>query len=301
MEGCYEGGAGCGFVWEPIIRASPGRLPDGASRVGLIPIRIDSRAFPFSPMTFLRTLSLVLLSFFLCHSSHAQSFSPSNGDRSRVTGVGRLNFAVGVPTGSFQDNIQNPGFGGNVFGGARFGDAPFVLGVDLGILVYDRTTDTVPFSSTVGPRVMVEVVTTNSILEPHLVLRLQPSDGRVRPYVDGLFGFKYLVTETSVRDEDRSDDEEEIASTTNFSDVAVSGGGGAGVDIRLHRGAPEDDVTALSLHLGVQYLVGGRAEYLAGGAIEDQNDDGELTDDELDVRRSTTTLIQPQIGVTLEF
>lgn len=252
-------------------------------------------------MSFLRALPVLLLSLLLCEPVMAQETAPSDEPPPSVTGVGRINVLVGVPSGSFRDNIEGVGVGGSLFGGLRFRGAPFVLGLDLGVLIYGRTVDTVPFSTTVGPRVMVEVVTTNSILEPHLVLRLQPEVGRIRPYVDGLFGLKYLVTETRVRDEDRSDEEETVASTTNFSDVAVSGGAGAGVDIRVYRGSETEDVRTVSLHLGVQYLVGGRAEYLAEGSLEDTNGNGQLDDEELDVRRSNTTLVQPQIGVTLTF
>lgn len=164
-----------------------------------------------------------------------------------------------------------------------------------------RAEDTVPFSSIVGPRVQVEVVTTNNILQPHLVLRLQPTDGRVRPYLDGLFGFKYLFTETRVRDEDDFDDDADIASTTNFRDATISGGVGAGLDVRVYRGAPKGEVRTVSLHLGLQYLAGGQAEYLAEGNLEDTNDNGQLDDSELNIRRSTTPLLQPQLGVTLQF
>ncbi|PSQ82950.1 MAG: hypothetical protein BRD30_13485 [Bacteroidetes bacterium QH_2_63_10] len=45
-----------------------------------------------------------------------------------------------------------------------------------------------------------------------------------------------------------------------------------------------------------QYLLGQEAEYLA-----DDNGDGELDQDELDVRRSRTTFLQPQFGVTMQF
>lgn len=218
----------------------------------------------------------------------------------RFSGEGSFSFTVGVPTGAFRDNIDDPGFGGNVFAGLRFGSSPFVLGLDLNFLVYGRSRDTVPFSSTVGPRVLVDVITTNSIVQPHLALRLQPSDGVVRPYVDGLVGFKYLFTETTVRDDDRFDDAD-IASTTNFDDFAFSGGAGAGLDVRVYRGASGKDVRDVSLHLGVQYLVGQEAEYLAEGDLNDDNGNGRLDDDELDIRRSTTTLIQPQIGVALRF
>jgi hypothetical protein len=49
----------------------------------------------------------------------------------------------------------------------------------------------------------------------------------------------------------------EVASTTNFNDFALSGGAGAGIDIRLfQQGEAAKTVQAVSLHLGVQYLWG---------------------------------------------
>ena len=251
-------------------------------------------------MSAARLLLPVLLSLLVCSPAAAQEPSSSTHDRS-LRGVGRLSFVVGVPTGAFRDNIDRLGFGGSVFGGVRLPQIPLVLGADLGFLVYGRSVDTVPFSGTVGPRVQVEVVTTNNIVQPHLVLRLQPADGRVRPYLDGLFGFKYLFTETRVRDEDRFDDDADIASTTNFRDATISGGVGAGLDIRVYRGRPKADVRSASLHLGLQYLAGGRAEYLAEGSLEDTNNNGQLDDSELNIRRSRTPLLQPQIGVTVQF
>jgi hypothetical protein len=245
----------------------------------------------------MRHLLLVLVSYVLLVPSAAAQEAPVRS----VTGEGSLSFTLGVPSGEFRDQIEDPGFGGSVFAGVRFGASPFVLGLDLNVLVYGRSRDTVPFSTTIGPRVLVDVVTTNSIVQPHLALRLQPADGLVRPYVDGLLGFKYLFTETSVRDDDRNQDDDPIASTTNFDDFAFSGGAGAGLDIRMYRGTAAGDVRDVSLHLGVQYLVGQEAEYLAEGDLIDDNNNGRLDPDELDVRRSTTTLIQPQIGVAVRF
>ena len=42
------------------------------------------------------------------------------------------------------------------------------------------------------PELEVKVRTTNNITMPHLVLRAQPREGKVRPYADALVGFKYL-------------------------------------------------------------------------------------------------------------
>jgi hypothetical protein len=193
--------------------------------------------------------------------------------------------------------------GGGLHGyiGGWIGRRPLLVGLDLGILNYGRTTDQVPFSRTVGPRVPVEVSTNNNVVETHLSLRLQPRTGRFRPYVEGLAGFKYLFTRTTVGDDDFGNDElgDDIAESTNYDDFALSGGAGAGIDVRVYQQRePGKTLRAVDVHLGVQYLLGQEAEYLAEGDLTDENENGQLDRSELDVRRSRTTFLQPQFGVT---
>lgn len=213
-----------------------------------------------------------------------------------IEGVGSLNFIVGTPTGEFSDTLGDTGFGGNVFGAMRFRGTPFVLGLDVGFLVYGRSRRSVPFSSTVGPSVTVDVVTNNNIVQPHLVFRLQRPDGAVQPYVGVLGGFKYLFTETNVQDDDFGAGR--VASTTNFDDFAWSGGAEGGLDAFVYR---SKDGTRVGIHVGVQYLLGQNAEYLGEADLIDSNGNGQIDRDELDVRRSRTDLLIPQIGMTVRF
>lgn len=247
----------------------------------------------FSLRSVLGVLSLLFV--FAAETTHAQT-APMRG----VGVQGSARFTVGIPTGEFDDNIEGLGFGGNIYVGAVFPTAPFSIGLDLGFLVYGRDTRNVPFSTTVGPAVTVDVVTTNSIVQPHLVLRLQPPSGLVRPYLDGLLGFKYLFTESRVRDEDFRDNDGDIASTTNFDDLAFSGGVGGGLYIRVARGNG-NSFRSISIDLGLQYLMGQEAQYLAEGPLVDDNENGRLDRAELDIRRSTTTLLQPQVGIAVTF
>ena len=229
---------------------------------------------------------------------------PANAERPPIAGQINLRGTVGVPQGSLQDNIGGVGGGAHLYLGGWIRQSPVLAGVDIGILNYGRTSDNVPFSRTVGPRIPVDVTTTNNVLETHLSVRLQPRRGRLRPFIEGLVGFKYLFTRTSLSEEDLGDNVDagdNIASSTNFDDFAFSGGAGAGLDVRVYQ--PDDPtkrVQAVSLHLGVQYLLGQEAEYLAEGALTDDNGNGELDRSELDVRRSRTTLLQPQFGVTIQ-
>lgn len=215
----------------------------------------------------------------------------------RYRGVGDLSFIVGVPMNEFGDNVDGLGYGASLYAGLGSTDSPLQVGVDVAFLVYGRSTDRVPFSSTVGPRVLVDVVTTNSIVQPHLVLRVQPPSGSVRPYLEGLIGFKYLFTETRVEDDDQNT---RIASTTNFDDYAWSGGAGAGIDVRIGSNETESGrLTTFYFTFGVQYLLGQQAEYLAEADLVDANNDGRLTEDELPIRSSRTDLIVPSIGFSV--
>jgi hypothetical protein len=235
-------------------------------------------------------------------SARAQSsLSSASSDTRRVGWQANLRGTVGIPRGSLRDNIDGVGGGVHLYLGGWLGASPALLGLDLGILNYGRTTDTVPFSQTVGPRIPVDVTTTNNVLETHLSLRLQPRRGAARPFVEGLLGFKYLYTRTQLDDEiDNEVGDDEIASSTNFDDFAFSGGLGAGVDVLVYQPSSATSwVQGLDLHLGVQYLLGQEAEYLAEGELEDTDGDGQLDREELDVRRSQTTLLQPQVGLTL--
>lgn len=201
----------------------------------------------------------------------------------------------GVPQGVFRDNVTDPGFGIDLFAGLGFGRSPVVIGLDLGFLVYGRERRTEPFSTTI-PDVTVDVETTNNVLQTHFVLRFQPPGGTVRPYAEGLFGFKYLFTQTRIESE-RFNDNEPIASSTNFDDFALSYGVGGGVAIELYRfGEETKEIRSVELKLGAQYLIGSEAEYLQEGSIRREN--GNVA---FEVDRSRTTLLEPYLGVGVQF
>ena len=232
------------------------------------------------------------------------TFAPPSDttDAPKISGQISSGAILAAPRGGLRSNV---GTGGGVRLSIQgwTGQNPLLIGVDLGVLGYGRTTDRVPFSSTVGPRVPVDVTTSNMVLQTHLSARLQPKAGRLRPYAEALAGFKYFFTRTRVGETDLGDRGdgfgEEIASSTNFDDFALSGGIGAGIDIRVYQQAnPAKTVRRVDLHLGVQYLLGQEAEYLAEGELADQNGNGQLERSEMDIRRSRTTFLQPQFGVT---
>jgi hypothetical protein len=221
-------------------------------------------------------------------------------DTSDISGQVTGGLIGGIPVSGLRDNVGTGG-GVRLALGSWIDQSPILFGLDIGFFGYGHVEEEVPFSSAVGPRVPVEVSTSNNVLETHLTARLQPRTGRFRPYAEVLAGFKYLFTRSHIDTDDIGGDlDDEAASATNFDDFALSGGVGAGLDIQVYRqdnaGKP---VRRVDLHLGVQYLLGQEAEYLTEGALSDENGNGQLDRSELDVHRSRTTFLQPTIGVTV--
>ena len=202
-------------------------------------------------------------------------------------------FIIGFPQNQFRDNVNDQGFGGSAHFGYFLGDTPIMVGADVGFLNYGTVQHFESFSPDI-PEVTVEVRTTNNILLTHGFVRLQPQEGPVRPYVEGLLGFKYFFTRSSITDDFSS---EPIASSTNFDDLAGSWGVGTGVDIRLWENHRRGGITNVSLTLAAKYLWGSDAEYLKKGSIR-RDPNGGVT---FLVFRSRTDMLVPSIGARVRF
>jgi hypothetical protein len=209
---------------------------------------------------------------------------------------GGMGFLVGIPQQDFADQVgTGGGFGGEFLYSPS--SSPLALGISLNYLIYGSETRREPFSTTI-PDVEVDVTTTNSIVLGHLLLRAQTKEGPIQPYLDGLLGFDYLFTETSIHDDDWDDDDydddDEIASTTNFDDTAFSWGFGGGCMIPVW----ENEMGTVSVLVDLQghYLRGGEAEYLKKGSIRREN--GKVT---YDVSKSETDLLLIKVGASVRF
>jgi hypothetical protein len=206
-------------------------------------------------------------------------------------------FLVGSPKGEFGRVVGHKGLGGSLFGGVHFGAVPVLLGLEGSFMIYGHETREEPFSLTI-PDVRVDVTTTNAYLTSHLLLRLQPGTGFIRPYLDGLVGINHLTTNTSISGDDYYDEYDGGGFSSNHvNDTGFSFGTGGGVMIKLadtltEEGHPLD----VLLDLRIRYLIGGRAEYLREGDI--YRDLGVV---EFDTYRSKTDAVFFQIGVALSF
>ncbi|MGB3545046.1 hypothetical protein [Rubrivirga sp.] len=202
-----------------------------------------------------------------------------------------------IPQGEFADALDAVGGGLSVGAFYAVPGSPVALGLEGAASLYGYERREVPLSLTI-PDVRVGVATSNNLVQGLAVLRLQVPSGGVRPYADAVGGLSYLFTETSVGDDDFYSDYGEPLSSTNFDDLALVYGGGAGVLVTLHRGfSDEGRPTSVALDARVRYLVGGQATYLGRGDID------RFTDGTIDLypRTSRTDLLVPYLGVSFSF
>ena len=243
-------------------------------------------------MPWIRRLIYIPLTILLTSSVPVQA---QDMPASLQAGLGLLG---GFPSGGFGNNITNPGIGISGHIGYRFPQSPVILGLDMSYMIYGHESRNERFSTTI-PDVSVRVVTDNNILMTNLFLRLQPREGPFRPYIDGLFGFHYLFTKTSIRDipDPFSDD---IASSINFSDVAFTYGGSVGFMIEVYDGRSERtqfnrSVRTVSIDFRLRYLDGAEASYLNRGDVLRQS--GQTA---LNISRSDTNIITVFVGASVE-
>ena len=174
---------------------------------------------------------------------------------------GSISFTQSRPLGGLEQNI---GFGYGVDGAYQFRldrlGAVSLRG-DLGFLGYGEESFRVPLSETVGGRIQVRVRTTNYLLPMSIGPQLTWPKGTVRPYVNAGVGAQYFFTESSI---DGTNNDEDFASTTNYSDWTSTWVAGGGLYLPVY-----EKKTTVLVDLGLQYVAGGRARYLRPGSIQD--------------------------------
>lgn len=208
-------------------------------------------------------------------------------------------FLIGFPSGDFKSNLDKNGYGIGAHVGYAFGSTPIMAGLNFGFMTYGNERRQVPFSTTI-PDVKVDVERDYNIVQGHFLLRVGPNTGLLRPYLDGLIGFNYLYTKTTVQNKGNAD--REIASSVNLDDFTLSAGGGGGIavcvyDGRAERKKGEDGIGEVLIHIEARYLAGTTAEYLKPGSITIDDKNNVL----YDKASSRTDMVTGRIGVSLTF
>lgn len=204
-----------------------------------------------------------------------------------------VGFALGTPNGSFQQSLERNSYGIDASATYQIRDTPIHLGGGLIYQNYGWRERSEYFSPDIQ-EVRVRVRTTNNMITPHFLLRIEPDLGAVSPFVEGIFGFNYLYTESAIVD-DWS--EEELTSSVNYDSYTSNYGIGGGMKFRLYDGYDEDgDYFGVSLMVKAKFMLGGEADYLKEGGLERTRRGLNY-----DVSRSRTDLTTFNVGVVFSF
>jgi len=225
------------------------------------------RAHPTREVTMsLARFAPALLAVVVASSATAQdsttctctTLRPSKPSEFELRSSGTITFIQSRPQGVLGDNIPR-GYGVD---GAYFfrldKRGAFSVRFGGGIVDYGHEAQHVPLSPTIG-RVQVKVKTTNYLSQLTIGPQFTWPRGLIRPYLNAGIGTQVFFTESNV--EDLGDDDSSDLSTTNQSDWTSAWTLGTGVYVPISRG--------LSLDAGVQFVHGGRAQYLKPGSIRD--------------------------------
>ncbi|MCR9131522.1 MAG: porin family protein [bacterium] len=205
-----------------------------------------------------------------------------------------ISFAMGTPQGAFQQSLERDSYGVDFAFTYQIGrDIPIHIGAGMMYQNYGWRERETQFIDGV-PEVDVNVRTTNNMITPQLIMRIEPNLGSFSPFIEGSVGFNYLYTQSSITD---LYDDEEIASTVNYDYFTSNSGIGAGAKFRLWEGFNDDgDFVGLHLILKTKYMLGGEALYLKEGDLIPNGNNLDYV-----VSQSRTDLTTFNIGLVFNF
>lgn len=200
-----------------------------------------------------------LLTLTLLFGLHTVSFSQE--------GTLGLTANLLLPQGEFKEIIDAVGGGISFYGGYQFRGSPLYIGAEIGLANFGTDSRTEPWSTTI-PDLTMNVDNNYNLFQGHIVTRFQQPKAAIQPFVEGLVGFNYFFTETSVSSRGGFNANEPIASDTNYEDTSFSYGIGAGVQFKITSFESEGTRGRFYMSLSGRYLRGGEASYLKKGSIE---------------------------------
>lgn len=146
---------------------------------------------------------------------------------------GNLGGGVGIsiPTGEFEQTLGKNMFLIDAHLAFPLGRIPVVQGgFAFGYSRMGQNERTVPITTDYAGVTEGTLTTNSKVFSYHPLLRLSPLQGRIRPYVDAMAGFRQFSTTSKVTAEGV---EENISKERNETDVAFSTGWAAGLMFAL--------------------------------------------------------------------
>jgi len=184
------------------------------------------------------------------------------------TNVG-FGLQLGVPLNEFRANTQAVGAGVNLNLYTPFAPkVPIYLGFNLGYMMYGSFTQRINENLGVYAQngallsnipVNLNVTTNNNMLNGNIALRIKAPLTSVQPYIEGVAGFNYLYTRTSIYDETpnkmftSNQQSNLINARTQAQSFVLQYGAGGGFLVKIGENT--------YLDIRATYTIGGRAQY----------------------------------------
>jgi len=232
----------------------------------------------------LNAMRLFTSAAFLVLLAPAKAQNTNNTNANWGAGTLGGGLQIGYPTGDFKARFGETIYGLSANAAFPLRRLPLQIGYDLG---WGRmgAESQLPnssggiFSRPTGPKVEVR----SNVYDHLALLRLNPSQGRIRPYGDLLVGVRHFVTRSTLTTASQATEEEK---TTNIvSSYGWAAGAMVGITANLYAEAR------------VERLYTGRVEYVDVGSIEIAND-GTVSYAKL---TSNVDVINVQLGVGFRF
>lgn len=202
-----------------------------------------------------------------------------------------------IPTGEFRYKSDAWGAGASLGVLANIGhDKSWIyLGGELSYMIYGMSDRR--FSQNIaGFWRNYQLETNNNMLMGHIVARIKPHhEGNIFPYIDGLFGFNYIYTNTTLKDVTNygNNNNNTNSQTRNeIDDWAMSYGGAVGVQFGSGN---------LKFDVKCYYLFGTKARYYDSSSISYTSTGSGVRVAFAEPVYSATNVIIPQIGATFRF
>ena len=223
-------------------------------------------------------------------------------------------FVVGIPVGDFRENTDATGFGLGTAIMYKPAIMPVAFGLDGNFQVYGSNTQyedlyaNIMLGNTVIDQIHIplKITTENTIFNLNAIVRVMPDLRHVRPFIDGLIGFRSIGTTTKIYDETSEhtyakEDNGLIVSKKQIGDFVFSYGGALGVMVDVGK------ADLISIQLKGSYTRGGNADYFDGSDTEQWRveftgtDPGNIEGDDLNYnvtpRHSETDMLTFHLGV----
>lgn len=213
-----------------------------------------------------------------------------------------VHVTMGIPQGDLDDSFDRNAYGIGALIGGRVPGLPLILGTEVGYMNYGSDSQLSIHSTVLDggidpdlafPVEAMNIDVAKNVLLGHFVVRLQPTQGVVQPYIDALAGLKAFSTRINV-DSDVIVFRRGISQDSYIKDLAFSYGVGGGLELAVYEyhSVWKDDPAMISLYGGVRYLFGTEAEHVGEDSWTEI--DGRLVFDPVESR---TDLLVPHFGI----